>query len=137
MNSFKMRSLARRPNVSAGREALALFIGLSNASSRRLRLCTQCRYNATGSSLRFDSNSLLMSRRQHAQGVNQHRWEILPNRQLAQPFSLHSSLHLPTSTHSTRPPHLHNPRDHRIPFPKPNLQIPQHIFPRRVHPPKF
>lgn len=36
-----------RSNVSAGREALASFIGLSNASSRRLRLCTQCRYTST------------------------------------------------------------------------------------------
>lgn len=42
-----MRPFARRQRISTGSEALALFIGLSNATSRRLRVCTHCRYSST------------------------------------------------------------------------------------------
>lgn len=34
--------------MSTGSEALALFIGLRNATSRRLKVCSQCRYNSSG-----------------------------------------------------------------------------------------
>lgn len=42
-----MRVLAKR-QFSAGGEALVLFIGVGNTTSRRLRTCSQCRYNSTG-----------------------------------------------------------------------------------------
>ncbi|KAE8444421.1 hypothetical protein EG329_000512 [Mollisiaceae sp. DMI_Dod_QoI] len=44
-----MRSLARTKRFSTGSEALALFIGLSNAASRRWGVCTPCRYNSSTS----------------------------------------------------------------------------------------
>ncbi len=40
-----MRYLARKQCFSTGTDALRLFIGLSNSTSRQLRICTQCRYN--------------------------------------------------------------------------------------------
>ena len=46
-----MGSIAKTANIFAGREALALFVGLGNVASRRLRVCTQCRYNSTGRSV--------------------------------------------------------------------------------------
>ncbi|TVY62702.1 Mitochondrial phenylalanine--tRNA ligase [Lachnellula suecica] len=45
-----MRSLAQGQRFSAGKEALALFTGLANVSSRRLRVCTQCRYSSASTS---------------------------------------------------------------------------------------
>jgi len=42
-----MRYLTRRAKLSAGSEALVLFIGLSTTPSRGLRLCTRCRHNST------------------------------------------------------------------------------------------
>ncbi|KAG0646084.1 Phenylalanyl-tRNA synthetase [Hyphodiscus hymeniophilus] len=57
-----MRSIARRPYISTGGEALALFIGLRNVASRQLRLCTQCRSNSTDSkstSISIDGKSYI------------------------------------------------------------------------------
>lgn len=45
-----MRSIAVRARFSATGEALALFIGLSNVTSRRLRICSSYRHNSTGAS---------------------------------------------------------------------------------------
>jgi hypothetical protein len=55
LSPFGMRHLAGRHRASAGAEALALFIGLSNSTSRRLGACTQCRYGTTGPSTAPDN----------------------------------------------------------------------------------
>ncbi|KUJ13295.1 phenylalanine-tRNA synthetase [Mollisia scopiformis] len=48
-----MSSLTRSKRFSTGSEALALFIGLSNATSRRWGPCSPCRYNSTTSTDTF------------------------------------------------------------------------------------
>ena len=124
-----MRSLVR-PSLCARSEALAAFIGLGNAISRRWRLCTQYRYSSSSLSTVIHLEvPLTCFRCKQFSGEGNNRWQVISNGRLAQPITKHYIFNLAKVTYTKRSPHFYNSNHHRVQIPRTNLQIPYLFLP--------